>query len=872
MKAFETRVRLMALFVLICCLGFSTQSAKAQQTISFPDFNSTTGLQINGNAAVVGSVLRLTPATTSQVGSVWYANSLSLGQGFSTTFTFQFTGPGGLGHADGIAFVIQNGSFSNGTSGSLAIGPVATASGGGIGYQGLTKSVAVEFDTFQNGPSFPNGDISANEIAVQSCLTAANTANHQFCLIGSEVDPSGVGFSPAINLTDQNPHTAVITYTPPCGTCSNGTLSVIVDNQPVLSTNFNLANLGLDASQDAFIGFTAGTGDGFENQDILSWNFTATQSKTGSTISNTPATLAQQFVFNNTANEHVEFDFDYNPAFNANTLSTIAPNTVPRVSDDAVTPSDYQTMVKGTALAETQCFTSNGQLAAGNAACPKLTIQCTTDGTTFAGDTCPQSTVRNLVFKNVIDVIGGPALDTNHDPIIPPGSAPTLAMGSDNWSPTNGCTLEGPEAGQLCPKSIGVPFQDCCTSGGTTKGSNSAFIAGCCEREWTTIPAIPLWSNNTTVPVSFTSNPPSATNPITNTVINDYRPAYGQSVTYGFEAPGAALDPTFPVANDQTRMNPILDPPPAQCSILGNQVTWGTPATTFNTSGTVMVPGEGQYELHFFSTDCDDMEELVYAPNGANNWAKFKTTPFNVDTTPPTVNSVTLSAPKDVTNGVYSVNQSATATVVCSDPLSNHVMSGIAQCGSDVAPQTFTGNQASQTALNVPVPTSTAGQHTFHGLAKDAAGNTSQLFNVNYCVGYLVVPSSGNVVGFFQPPVDNPGPGNVVNVVKSGQAVPLKWGPVTNCAGAPATNLTAGPTIGGTGTINIILQNAAGICASSIIDNTITVAAAGGSGLQNLGGGSYQFNLKPVGPHGACLQVSVDTGDAVPHIAYLQIK
>ena len=106
-------------------------------------------------------------------------------------------------------------------------------------------------------------------------------------------------------------------------------------------------------------------------------------------------------MFNNTAHEHVEFDFDYNPAFNASTL-TIAPNTVPRVSDDAVTTSDYQTMVKGTALAETQCFTSNGQLAAGNAACPKLTIQCTTDGTTFAGDTCPQSTARNLVFKNVI--------------------------------------------------------------------------------------------------------------------------------------------------------------------------------------------------------------------------------------------------------------------------------------------------------------------------------------------------------------------------------------------------------------------------------------------------------------------------------------
>ena len=148
MKAFETRVRLMALLVLICCLAFSTQSAKAQQTISFPDFSSTTGLQINPNAGVVGSVLRLTPAMLSQDGTTWYANSLSLKQGFSTTFTFRFTtgtnGAVGIGAADGIAFVIQNGSFPNGKSGALAVD--SSAGGGGIGFQGLTHSLAIEFD------------------------------------------------------------------------------------------------------------------------------------------------------------------------------------------------------------------------------------------------------------------------------------------------------------------------------------------------------------------------------------------------------------------------------------------------------------------------------------------------------------------------------------------------------------------------------------------------------------------------------------------------------------------------------------------------------------------------------------------------------
>jgi uncharacterized repeat protein (TIGR01451 family) len=451
-----------------------------------------------------------------------------------------------------------------------------------------------------------------------------------------------------------------------------------------------------------------------------------TVTQTGSTI--TAGTLAQPFVFNNTAGQHVEFDFDYTTAFNASTL-TIANNTVPRISDDSVTQPNYQTMVNGTALAETTCFTDLGQLdTTGTAACPKLTIECTTDGTNFAGDTCPQSTARNLYFKHVIDVVGG-------TPIIPPGSAPTLAMGSDNWAPGS-CVLIGPEAGQLCPKSEGTQFFDCCKIGGTPPKTNSGFIAGCCEREWTTTPTIALWSNNKTVPVSFTSNPPSVPNPNPN----NWVAAPGQSVTFGFEAPGAAPDPTFPITSprpDQTLLN---QPPPsgnvnAPCGSSTTPLNWGTPGTNppgFNTSGSVVVGGEGAYELHFFSTDCDDMEELIYAPNGANNWAKFKTTLFNVDTTKPSVSAGPTLLPAPTTNnGVpnsYLLNQSVTASYTCTDQISGGVASGIATCGAG------NGNGAQNFPFASPVTTSATGSFNFTVNVTDVAGNTGTPASAPYTV------------------------------------------------------------------------------------------------------------------------------------------
>ena len=59
---------------------------------------------------------------------------------FSTVFSFEILSRGGLaGGADGLTFTVQTNANN--------VGGI----GGGLGYQGIGNSVAVEFDTYDNG-------------------------------------------------------------------------------------------------------------------------------------------------------------------------------------------------------------------------------------------------------------------------------------------------------------------------------------------------------------------------------------------------------------------------------------------------------------------------------------------------------------------------------------------------------------------------------------------------------------------------------------------------------------------------------------------------------------------------------------------------
>jgi hypothetical protein len=232
----------------------------ALAAIRFEDFASVQGLMLVGDAAASGKALRLTRAKHDRSGAVWFREKQPVASGFETTFQFQLTHEGGLGHgADGFAFVLQN-------AGPEALGGRGSAGGFAVGdpsyhHRGtaIPWSIAVFFDTYRNKDE---RDPSANYIA--------------FCTYGkpSEVrwPAPRLAFTPklSVRLKDRNIHTVRILFQPPV-------LSVFLDDSqtPVLKSVVDLSPV-VDQQGKAWVGFTASTGGGYENHDILNWSFTAT--------------------------------------------------------------------------------------------------------------------------------------------------------------------------------------------------------------------------------------------------------------------------------------------------------------------------------------------------------------------------------------------------------------------------------------------------------------------------------------------------------------------------------------------------------------------------------------------------------------------
>lgn len=98
------------------------------------------GLILNGGASITGNVLQLTDGGTVEARSAWFSAKVPVNR-FATDFTFQLLNPA----ADGFTFTIQN-------LGTSALG----GAGGSLGYQGISKSVAVKFDLYNNNEEGPN--------------------------------------------------------------------------------------------------------------------------------------------------------------------------------------------------------------------------------------------------------------------------------------------------------------------------------------------------------------------------------------------------------------------------------------------------------------------------------------------------------------------------------------------------------------------------------------------------------------------------------------------------------------------------------------------------------------------------------------------
>ena len=739
-----------AIVLLAMVMGVgSSAAAQCPASPSYaPDFTANQScMKPNSNAAFVMSgstVLQITSSTGNQTGSAWYLTPQAVENGFTTTFQFQFTNASNP-PADGIAFVIQNSSteaigFTGGNGGAIGYGD-ADANLNPSQGNGIPNSLAIEFDTFENGwdPQAVNGSVS--HVGIQSCGTGPNTSHHGFLCDGPGTPNSTVG-APVVtaNMADGATHSVTITYVPACPNCTPATVAniqVVLDGVNLYpnGVNVDLSIIGLGAGGTAYVGFTGATGGDWETQDIETWTFAPTQQ--GQIINpDMPQSLTQSFVANNAQGQHEEFDFDYSVSSDGDDLN-IQPDTTPFVNTGGVSPLDWASIVKGTAMADAPCLT-----AAGQSVCAVSTLTCTTASQNApAGSNCPQSTVRNVLFVQEMD------LNLNQPGIVdgiltvPSGYAPGIAMAPDVLVSGAQCNYPSgePLATQLCPQSIMTQLEDNTPrGGGTGTTTNSSYLFFCCEPEWATAPTIPLWTNSTSVSASFISMPPQTPNPNSN----DFQAAQGASVIVGAEPHGTLLDTTYPLPGEQTLNNsipcPALGPLPTPWSTQNPQAfSVNGVITTYDNNGNAIPLVEGAYDAHYFSVDCDAFEELVY-PLQLNvnpgtpgpNVATFKTVPFNIDTTKPSVTSITLNSP----GGYYAQNSTtATATVTCTDPSSPTVanfFSGIATCGS----QTFSGNQQTVTTTPIALNTSTIGTQTFTASATDAAGNSSPTSSVTYQV------------------------------------------------------------------------------------------------------------------------------------------
>ena len=203
---------------------------------SFNSFSSG-NLTLVGNAILNGSLVQLTTTSSSQAGAAYYPSKVNI-TSFTSYFVMQFAST----NADGATFLIQN-------SSSTAIG----ASGGGLGFSGVTPSVGFRLDTY-NGSSgnfstdiITNGSIPTDQAAsgilnTTLGITAGGTWN-----FGVSVTYNGSSLSYTITNLDNTSKT--YTY--------SGAVNIP----------------SIVGGTTAWVGFTAATGGATETCSVSQWNF-----------------------------------------------------------------------------------------------------------------------------------------------------------------------------------------------------------------------------------------------------------------------------------------------------------------------------------------------------------------------------------------------------------------------------------------------------------------------------------------------------------------------------------------------------------------------------------------------------------------------
>ena len=204
--------------------------------INFVDgFSSSQSVMtFNGTTILNDTRLQLTNGGLNQAGSAWFNTPVNI-TNFTNDFAFQLENA----DADGITFTIQN-------NGLNSLG----GAGGGLGYTGMPKSVAIKFDLYNN-----NGE-GDDSTGIYQNGAAPNTPFVD--LTGSGIDlHNGDTFS--VHMTYDGATLAM--------TITDGVTGAAFSNSWAINIPQVLG------SNTAYVGFTGGTGGTTASQKIETWTY-----------------------------------------------------------------------------------------------------------------------------------------------------------------------------------------------------------------------------------------------------------------------------------------------------------------------------------------------------------------------------------------------------------------------------------------------------------------------------------------------------------------------------------------------------------------------------------------------------------------------
>ncbi|HET6251979.1 MAG TPA: PEP-CTERM sorting domain-containing protein, partial [Tepidisphaeraceae bacterium] len=227
-------------------LNGGTLSIGSQQQVALSGFSN---FSLNGNSNsttaavpnIAGSVLNLTTNAASEASSAFNKTQVTMpalnsANGFTANFTYQ---AGGSKAADGVAFILQNAS-----TGSAALG----SNGGGYGYGGITPSASLQINIYTN-------NTIGTAVATNGAITTPD-------ITSSPVNPgSGDAINVALSYNGVT-HALTETLTDPTASTTY-THTFALDIQSAL------------VGDQAYIGFSGGTGGSTASQSVSNFTFTS---------------------------------------------------------------------------------------------------------------------------------------------------------------------------------------------------------------------------------------------------------------------------------------------------------------------------------------------------------------------------------------------------------------------------------------------------------------------------------------------------------------------------------------------------------------------------------------------------------------------